>query len=58
MPKLGEDVYLGDGVYARLDSGGSVELYTSNGIRNTNVIYLESETLDKLKEYLNSPITI
>jgi hypothetical protein len=39
-------VYLGDGVYVDLDSGtGDIVLTTSDGIRDTNRIVLEAETL-------------
>lgn len=58
MPKLGDVVYLGDGVYAVLDASSSVRLSTSNGIHDTNVIYMETEVIDKLKEFLSTPITL
>jgi hypothetical protein len=37
--------YLGDGVYARVDNLGGIELTTENGIRATNTIYLEGAVL-------------
>lgn len=39
-----EDVYLGDGVYGSSD-GYTIRLYTNNGVRITNVIYLEPEVM-------------
>lgn len=36
-------VYLGDGAYAEFDSMNGIVLTTSDGIRDTNVIYLEPE---------------
>ncbi len=37
--------YLGDGCYADFD-GYHVKLTTENGIRTTNVIFLDVDTLD------------
>lgn len=37
--------YLGDGVYVSIDRG-MVRLSTEDGIRTTNVIYLEEEVLN------------
>lgn len=54
MPKLGEDVYLGDGLYARLDESRTVELYASNGIEKTNSVFLEPEVLEAFKKWLAS----
>lgn len=36
--------YLGDGVYVTTDRG-MVKLYTSDGLSETNVVYLEPEVL-------------
>jgi hypothetical protein len=43
--------YLGDGVYADMDSG-MLKLTTEDGISTTNVIYLEPEVVLALLEYL------
>jgi hypothetical protein len=40
-----EKLYIGDGVYVRVDGGGDIELSTSNGITQTNCIVLESEVM-------------
>lgn len=45
-PKLPED-YLGDGVYARLDPSGQIELYTLEGMQ----IFLEPEVLSNLDDF-------
>lgn len=45
--------YLGDGVYAEHD-GYAVVLTTSNGIEQTNRIFLEPEVIRELKKYLSS----
>lgn len=46
--------YLGDGVYAEFDDKrpNTLKLTTSNGIVDTNTIYLEPETLALLDVYL------
>ena len=43
--------YLGDGVYADLEDG-MVKLTTENGLRTSNTIYLEHETLIALEQYV------
>ncbi len=43
--------YLGDGVYAEYD-GYMVKLTTSNGLQDTNTIYLEPGILKSLKLFL------
>lgn len=55
------ECYLGDGVYAEYD-GYQIKLYTDDGFRPTNTIYLEPQVLDRfekwvdqLKESLKSP---
>lgn len=35
--------YLGDGVYVELEGTGTIKLVTSDGLRDTNTIYLEPE---------------
>ena len=48
--------YLGDAVYACQDEDaveGYLILYTSNGIEDTNMIYLEPEVVEKLLKYIN-----
>jgi hypothetical protein len=44
-------VYLGDAVYADIGAYGIV-LTTSDGISDTNVIYLEPEVIAALLKYL------
>lgn len=43
--------YLGDAVYAEIDSAGYLVLTTENGIETTNTIYLEPEVYAALKMY-------
>lgn len=43
--------YLGDGVYLTCD-GHHLVLTTSNGIEDTNVIYLEPHMLKMIEKYL------
>jgi hypothetical protein len=43
--------YLGDGVYADMDSG-MLKLTTENGISTTNVIFFEPEVVAALLEYM------
>jgi hypothetical protein len=43
--------YLGDGVYARTEPGYLV-LETQDGMRVTNTIFLDSEVLRALQQYL------
>jgi hypothetical protein len=47
--------YLGDGVYLN-QSDGMIELTTSNGVRDTNIIYLEPEVLSEFLKYLGKLI--
>ena len=44
-------IYLGDGAYACWD-GSRLVLTTSDGIRDTNTIYLDMEVLDVLIQWL------
>lgn len=42
--KRGEPaVYLGDGAYAVFEVGGTFRVYTSDGIEETNNVYLEPD---------------
>lgn len=47
MTATGE-TYLGDGVYARHNAFGQIEVYTSNGMTESRPIYLEPETMQAL----------
>jgi hypothetical protein len=42
--------YLGDGVYVAIERG-MLKLYTSDGISETNVIFLEPSVMDALMDY-------
>ena len=50
--------YLGDGVYAEIDRDCDrnwyVKLTTSDGLSDTNTIYLEPEVVAALQSYLKS----
>lgn len=46
-----EQVYLGDGLYARYD-GHQFELVANNGIRDTAVVYLEPEVLSNFEDFV------
>jgi len=48
-----EPAYLGDGAYVRVENG-MVCLYTSNGIEETNKVYLELEVLRRFLEWLKA----
>ena len=50
-PPLPEPVYLGDGLFARFD-GYQVELYASNGIAKTNVVYLDPGVLNAFLDFV------
>lgn len=43
--------HLGDGCYAAIENG-MIKLTTSNGIEDTNTIYLEPETYETLVRYV------
>jgi hypothetical protein len=43
--------YLGDSVYASV-TNGMIKLYPDDGIRETNTIWFEVETLDSFLEWL------
>ena len=46
--------YLGDGVYVETDHHGGIILTTSNGLHDTNTIYLDDSVLPVLKEWLDA----
>lgn len=46
-----DKVYLGDGVYAKHDETG-ISIYTSDGVRVTNQIFLEYEVVGNLVAFL------
>jgi hypothetical protein len=52
MSTATESCYLGDGAYVRWDQFGVLVLYTSDGVSITNQVYLESEVLHALQEFL------
>jgi len=45
--------YLGDGAYAEVDEDGRLVLTTENGLRATNTIYFEPDTLAALLAYID-----
>lgn len=51
-----KSTYLGDGVYIEetARAPGMLKLYTSNGIEETNVIWLEPEVIEALILFLES----
>lgn len=52
-PTPADRVYLGDGAYAEIQHDvQAVVLTTSDGVNDTNQIYLEIETLDALIQFL------
>lgn len=50
MPEDQNKTYLGDGLYAEFQVFG-VRVYASNGIEETNEIYLEGSILKALVEF-------
>lgn len=46
MPR--KKTYLGDGAYAQADNYGGITLTTEDGVKTTNVIYLEPQVLANL----------
>ncbi len=44
--------YLGDGLYAQYEHG-MVELYTFDGLRKTNQVFLEEPVLDAFFRWIN-----
>lgn len=50
-------LYIGDGVYvSTTEVPGEFKLYTSDGIRETNIIYLEEHMLRSLIDFRDSVI--
>ena len=50
--------YLGDGVYIEHDPAGQgVVIFTSNGITDTNRIFLEDEVLVRLLRFVEGKVT-
>jgi len=47
-----EKTYLGDGVYIEQNDFGQVVLTTSDGLSDTNTIYLEPEVVRAMEEWL------
>lgn len=45
--------YLGDGCYAEFD-GHQIRLTTENGIRTTNEIFLDVDTLDMFLQFVQA----
>lgn len=45
-----DKTYLGDGVYVTIEVG-MIKLTTSNGIRDTNTIYMEPKVLALFREW-------
>lgn len=45
-----KQAYLGDGVYLKQLAGGQLQVYTSDGIRESNHIYLDLEILESLMQ--------
>ena len=45
-------IYLGDGVYAEHDPANMIRLWTSDGFRETNEIFLEPEVWLALQRYV------
>ena len=50
---VGNDVYLGDALFASFD-GYQIELYTTDGIRKTDQVYLEPAVLAAFLHYVES----
>jgi hypothetical protein len=44
--------HLGDGAYVRLARTGEIEIYTNNGIEDTNVVVLDRFALTNLEEWI------
>ncbi len=44
-------IYLGDQVYAELDLD-MIKLFTWDGLRETNIIFLEPEVVENLLQYI------
>jgi hypothetical protein len=53
LDMVGNDVYLGDALFASFD-GYQIELYTTDGIRKTDQVYLEPAVLAAFLHYIES----
>ena len=52
---MDDALYLGDGVYVKWDAEKlMIKLWTSNGITETNVIWLDQYVWDALKKYADN----
>ena len=51
QPPHGDDVYLGDGLYAAFD-GYQIELYASDEMVKTNQVYLDLHVLAAFLKYV------
>jgi hypothetical protein len=49
---MGDKVYLGDGVYVEFTAYG-LTLTTEDGVRTTNIVFLEPEVYDALTRAVN-----
>lgn len=47
-----DEVYLGDGVFARVDTTGQIRVYTSDGQAETNTIFFEPEVYVALVKWI------
>lgn len=54
LPAAHEQTYLGDGAYAR-SRGYDIELYTSNGVTETDHVFLGPTELTALLAWLGAP---
>lgn len=50
---MSDKLYLGDGVYVDVERG-MIKLTTSDGVRDTNTIYLEVEVWGALERYVRA----
>lgn len=48
-----EREYLGDGLYVEIVSGQMVRLFTNDGLRDTNEVFLEPEVLTNFLKYVD-----
>lgn len=46
-----DPIYLGDGLYAQ-DRGYDVRVYASNGVRDTDEVFLDAQMLARLNAYV------
>ncbi len=55
--KTGQKVYIGDGVYACFERSGQLKVTTSNGIKDTNVIFFDSEAWSALVRFVSESLS-